>query len=110
VLRFADRALRVAPLLLMLVIAIAVSPLALAVNCEFACQTAMTVPSAECAITMTAPSAIVPAGPTVDAASLVAVVPAVATAIPSPVQVASVPDSFAPESPPIDPLGTVIRI
>lgn len=109
-LRTADRALRIAPLLLMLVIAIAVAPLALAVNCEFACETAMTMPSAQCAVTMTSPGAIVPAGPTIDVASLAGYVAAPPAVVPAPVQVAFRPDAFAPESPPIDPLGTVIRI
>jgi hypothetical protein len=110
VLRTADKALSFAPLLLMLVIAIAVAPLVLAVNCEFACETAMSLPSAQCAITMTAPSAIVPAGPHIDLASLVGFAPARPAVVPAPVQVAFRPDAFAPESPPIDPLGTVIRI
>jgi hypothetical protein len=110
VLRIADRALRVAPLLLMLVIAIAVAPLSLAVNCQFACQTAMSVPSAQCAVSMTAPSAIVPAGPRVDVTSLVGFAPSAPAIVLAPVQVAFRPDAFAPESPPIDPLGTVIRI
>lgn len=109
-LRTADKALSFAPLLLMLVIAIAVAPLALAVNCEFACETAMTLPAADCAITMTAPSAIVPVGPKVDVASLRGLAPAPPAVLPAPVQVAFRPDAFAPESPPIDPLGTVIRI
>ena len=109
-LRTADKAMRYAPLLLMLVIAIAVAPLALAVNCQFACETAMSTPSAECAMTMTAPGAIVPAGPTVDVASLVGFTEAAPAAGPAPVRVAFRPDAFAPESPPMDPLGTVIRI
>lgn len=109
-LRIADKALSFAPLLLMLVIAIAVAPLALAVNCEFACQTAMTLPSAQCAITMTTPGAIVPVGPKVDVASLVGFAPAPPAIVPAAVQVSFRPDAFAPESPPIDPRGTVIRI
>ncbi len=108
--RTADRALRFAPLLLMLVIAVVLAPLVYAVNCDFACQQAMSTPNPQCSYIMSTPNAIVPGVQGASAASLLSVPAVTPPVIAAPVAVAYLQNSFAPESPPISPLGAVLRV
>ena len=108
--RTADRALSFAPLLLILVIAVVLAPLVYAVNCDFACQQAMAAPNARCSYIMSTPNAIVPGVQGASASPLLSVPAVTAPVIAAPVAVAYLPDSFTPESPPISPLGAVLRV
>ena len=108
--RSANKLLRFAPLLLVLVTAVVVAPLAYAVNCDFSCQQAMTTPVSQCTYSMLTPNAVVPATLTPGHDSLLGAAVPMAPAMATSVAVAMTPDAFAPESPPIDPLGAVIRI
>lgn len=109
-LRSADRALRFAPLLLMLVIAVVLAPLVYAVNCDFACQQAMSTPNPQCSYIMSTPNAVVPAVAGSSAITFLSVPAVTAPVIAAPAAVAYLPDSFAPESPPTSPLGAVLRV
>jgi hypothetical protein len=110
VLRTANKMLRFAPLLLVLVTAVVVAPLAYAVNCEFSCKQAMTIPVSQCTYSMLTPNAVVPASVSPNPTSLLGAAPSAPPVVAPIVAVATLPDTFAPESPPIDPLGAVIRI
>jgi len=102
--------LRFAPLLLVLVTAVVVAPLAYAVNCDFSCKQAMSTPASQCVYSMLTPNAVVPATLATGSDSLLGAATPVPPVVATPVALATTPDAFAPESPPIDPLGAVIRI